>query len=94
MDNLTGRRMGRRPFITVTFVFCTMLVLPTLIGDGTFAYGIALYLQLPAFLVYAALSVYRLHDIGRSGWYALLLLVPLVNLLLMLYLVTKEGNGR
>jgi cobalamin synthase len=34
----------------------------------------------------------RLHDIDASGWYALLVLVPLVNVLLILFLLLKGGT--
>lgn len=37
-------------------------------------------------------SVNRLHDIGQSGWVSLLLLVPLINLLLLIWLGTKQGQ--
>jgi uncharacterized membrane protein YhaH (DUF805 family) len=48
------------------------------------------YLVCIAFMY--TLYVYRLHDIGRNGWYALLIFVPIVNLLLFLYLLFKKGN--
>jgi uncharacterized membrane protein YhaH (DUF805 family) len=51
---------------------------------GKFIYTIvALALLLPAIAVGAR----RLHDIGRSGWFLLLGLVPLVNLVLLYFLV-------
>jgi uncharacterized membrane protein YhaH (DUF805 family) len=34
----------------------------------------------------------RLHDIDASGWYALLVLVPLVNVFLILFLLLKGGT--
>lgn len=37
-----------------------------------------------------ALSVRRLHDIGYSGWYALLAYIPLINLF-FLYLTVKPS---
>jgi uncharacterized membrane protein YhaH (DUF805 family) len=37
-------------------------------------------------------SVNRLHDLGQSGWVSLLLLVPLVNLLFVIWLGTKQGQ--
>ena len=38
-----------------------------------------------------ALSVKRLHDCGRSGWLSLLYFVPVLNLVLLLYLLFKGG---
>lgn len=46
-----------------------------------------------AFLVPAfAMAVRRLNDLDRSGWLSLLMLVPLVNLGLMLYLMFGPGT--
>ena len=39
-----------------------------------------------------ALSVRRLHDIGKSGKLLLLLLIPLVGLIILLVLAAKEGD--
>ncbi|MBC6697934.1 DUF805 domain-containing protein [Hymenobacter puniceus] len=40
----------------------------------------------------ALFSVRRLHDMYLSGWYALVLLVPLLNLLAYLLLVVRPGT--
>jgi uncharacterized membrane protein YhaH (DUF805 family) len=40
---------------------------------------------LALFLPNMALAVRRLHDIGRSGWWLLLMAVPLVGALVLLY---------
>lgn len=39
----------------------------------------------------AVVSVPRLHDMGRSGWYSLLLLVPGLNALVLLALLLWPG---
>lgn len=39
-----------------------------------------------------AVSVRRLHDIDRSGWWMLIALVPIVGVLLLLFWATQEGN--
>ncbi|WP_278492970.1 DUF805 domain-containing protein [Acinetobacter gyllenbergii] len=40
-----------------------------------------------------AVSVRRLHDIGRSGWWMLIALVPIVGILLLLFWAAQEGNS-
>lgn len=34
----------------------------------------------------------RMHDIGKSGWYISVLLIPIVGFVWYLYLVTRESN--
>ena len=41
---------------------------------------------------YCYLTTKRLHDLGRSGLYIILLLVPLYNIYLKFIIVTKEGT--
>ncbi|GAB2776893.1 uncharacterized membrane protein YhaH (DUF805 family) [Hymenobacter luteus] len=48
-------------------------------------------LWLLATALVAVLAVRRLHDIGRSGWYALLLLVPGLSALMLLALLVLPG---
>ncbi len=40
-----------------------------------------------------AVGVRRLHDTGRAGWFALLLLVPIVGWLVLLVLYAQEGEA-
>ena len=40
-----------------------------------------------------AVSVRRLHDTGRSGWWLLLALLPLVNLILIYFYVCDSQPG-
>lgn len=44
------------------------------------------------FIPNIAVSVRRLHDIGRSGWWMLIALVPIVGILLLLFWAAQEGE--
>ena len=44
------------------------------------------------FIPNIAVSVRRLHDIGRSGWWMLIALVPIAGILLLLFWATQEGE--
>ncbi len=39
-----------------------------------------------------AVSVRRLHDVGKSGWWILICLVPVIGALYFLYLTILEGQ--
>lgn len=49
-------------------------------------------LYIPMFVYSFALARRRFNDTGRSGWLCLLMLVPLVNVLVSLYLVFAPGT--
>jgi len=56
---------------------------------GYILYGIMIILSLP---IAAAAALRRLHDIGRSGWWLLLLLVPVLNLSIFLVCLFLPGK--
>ncbi len=55
---------------------------------GVFATIFGLATMIPSFAVGAR----RLHDIGRTGWWQLLWLVPIVGWLVLLYFLVKRGD--
>jgi len=48
---------------------------------------------LAMFLPGIAVCVRRLHDIGKSGWWYLLVLIPLVNLVLIYFFICDSQPG-
>ncbi|NVM92780.1 uncharacterized membrane protein YhaH (DUF805 family) [Variovorax sp. SG517] len=79
--DFTGRA-SRSEFWWFVLAQLVVLIVASLIHR--FVYGIAaLGLLLPALAVGAR----RLHDIGKSGWFLLLALIPLVNLVLIYFYV-------
>lgn len=91
-------RVGRKDFFIGLFVSVVlMLIFRSLVDDfsGIFAivFGIVTIVAVIWLLVFAiSLYVRRLHDVGWSGWFALLTLVPLVNLGLFIVLVFMPGK--
>ena len=58
-------------------------------GYGYIYLAAALALMLPGF----AVTVRRLHDTGRSGWFFLLLLIPLVGAIILLVWFCTTGSS-
>ncbi len=61
----------------------------TLTGIAGLGFVIILVLY---FYLLVVITVRRLHDLNRSGWLMLLLLLPLVNVLMGLYLLLAAGT--
>jgi uncharacterized membrane protein YhaH (DUF805 family) len=92
-------RINRKAFITgwvflllLGLAFSFVLYSPAFVeNDGEV--GVLLFLPIQVFLVWTnlALQSKRNHDRGRSGWFCLLIFIPLVNLLYLLDLMLIKG---
>jgi uncharacterized membrane protein YhaH (DUF805 family) len=87
------RRKAFGFFILVWFIINVVLsiidaiVFNNIIGVPLLSSLFALATLLPIF----AISARRLHDIGKSGWLSLLLLLPLVSLVLLIILLATDS---
>ncbi|MDP9429930.1 MAG: DUF805 domain-containing protein [Actinomycetota bacterium] len=70
-------------------VYVAAAVVDAVIGVALFGLLAPLALLLPSL----AVTVRRLHDTGRTGWWALLALVPLANLVLLLFACFDSEPG-
>ena len=66
----------------------TFAVITTLLEGTTLAFVAGLALFVPSI----TLLVRRLHDTGRSGWTAWVLLIPGVGVLILLFLLAQPGD--
>ncbi len=55
--------------------------------------AVAYLVALAYFLPLLAAAVRRLHDTGRSGWWYLIVLIPLVGLIILIVFLATEGNS-
>jgi uncharacterized membrane protein YhaH (DUF805 family) len=75
-------------FVLITFIIdIILLTIGAIIGFQVLYYLFNLAILLP----YLAISVRRLHDIGKSGWFALLFLIPIVSLVLLIILLAVDS---
>ena len=95
-------RLNRKPFLLRGLALGILsLILSSVMGGLAETSSTVLHLvsmlMLPLILVCAAgsltLIIRRWHDLGRSGWFTLLLLIPLLNFLVMLYLWFVRGTA-
>lgn len=87
-------RSGRAEYwwwvLAYTVAYVGIYVIGGVVGLGEALAGIfALALLIPN----VAVSVRRFHDIGKSGWWCLIFLIPLVNLIAWIYFFTKTSEG-
>ena len=53
---------------------------------------VGLIIGLVHFIPGLAVTVRRLHDVGRSGWWFLIILIPLIGILVLLYWMIKGSE--
>ena len=97
-------RIGRLRYLaySIGISFLLMLIMIPLVGtsalmgdmSGASSLSVILYIALNvvAIVVSVIYARRRLNDLNRSGWWFLLFIVPIVNLLLAIYLIFFPGT--
>lgn len=75
--------------ITLAIILMDLLLFPSMVEDGMGILGM-LY-ALAVLLPYIAVTVRRLHDIGKSGWWYLLALVPIAGIVLLIFTLLESA---
>ncbi len=89
-------------FIILAFYAAYFVVFIPLIANATlpFTIGSFLFVALAITIVLSAVlfgyeiywAVWRFHDLGRSGWWAILSFIPYLNFVTWLFLLFLKGN--
>lgn len=89
-------RIGRVRYLAYG-VLPNLLMLCASIAIGAGGGGVSLALEglvaVAALALVLLIGVRRLHDMGRSGWFAAGLLVPVLNLAVFLWLLCAPGDA-
>lgn len=98
-------RLGRLRYIAYSFVLSIILaVIMAALGwfidgnagaastQGTVSYSISMLFAFATLVFFVGWTVQRLHDFDASAWWALLMLVPLANVILAVLLWVKAGT--
>ncbi len=92
-------RASRREYWMFTLVYLVLFLLISavdyLIGLSGMLYGLGLLsgiLSLACLCPSLAVAVRRLHDIGRSGWWVLLVLIPFFGGIVLLVFAAMPGQ--
>jgi uncharacterized membrane protein YhaH (DUF805 family) len=75
-------------FLVYIGIIIVASILDAVVGMGLIGGLVALGHLIPSITV----GVRRLHDIGRSGWFLLVGLIPFIGWIILLYWAVKEGD--
>lgn len=93
--DFNGRAIRSEFWWFVLFCIIVGMVLGAL-DAMVFGYGsigiFALIFQLGTIIPSLSVGARRLHDIGKSGWWQLLMLVPILGWILLIYWFAQSGN--
>ena len=100
--NFSGRARRKEYWMFVlvqTIVMIGLMILDSVLGLDFELQGISLgygYLYLIGLMVHfipsLAVLVRRLHDVGKSGWFYFIFLIPIIGVLWLLVLYCTEGQ--
>ena len=94
---------ARRKEYWMWTLYCTIILLIAMVFDNLFGltfellgedlgYGwLYLIFGIIQFIPGLAVVVRRLHDVGKSGWYYLIILIPLIGFIWILVLLCTDG---
>lgn len=101
--NLFKGRVNRRNFLIgqlislfFSFLLVAFLILASIANSDIVLKVAILLFVLPdiALLIFSmSLLIRRLHDLGKSAWYLVLLFIPIVVWFFLLWLLLKKGQG-
>jgi uncharacterized membrane protein YhaH (DUF805 family) len=89
--NFNGRALRSEYWYWVLFTAvgqAALAIIDAITGIGVLTAVFALSTILPGI----AVSVRRLHDLDKSGWFALLVFIPLVGTIILIYWACQEGT--
>lgn len=89
--NFKGRAARSEYWYWTLFAVLTQLIVDGLTGDALEA--VSAVVSLALFLPSLAVSIRRLHDLDRSGWWFLLWFVPIVGWIVMIYWACCRGTA-
>lgn len=91
-------RVGRVRYLAYCFLPNLLLLCASIAMASGSAGGLSLAIEgvvvAAALVLLVLIGVRRLHDMGRSGWFAAGLLVPVLNLAVFLWLLCMPGEAR
>ncbi|PNW27048.1 DUF805 domain-containing protein [Formosa algae] len=87
-----ARRQEYWMFVLInTAISWSLAILDYFVGSGIFSAISGLY-SLAVFIPGLAVSVRRLHDIGKSGWFLLLIFLPIIGWIWLIVLMATDSE--
>lgn len=87
-------RSGREEFwwwfLAYVLAYAAAFMVGSALGMGQMLAGL---LALAVFLPNLGVAIRRLHDMGKSGWWILIAVIPVIGILVLLYFYAQPSEG-
>lgn len=92
--NLFKGRIGRLNFLLgLVLIFLFTIIYDWIFGNSRVPRDpFELLIVIVVFVLIYSLMIRRLHDFNQSGWWVLISLIPIINILFFLFLLFKKGT--
>ena len=89
--DFTGR--ARRKEYWMFFLFYIIFYIGTIVIDAVLGTGfISIIFSLGLMVPSLSIAARRLHDTGRTGWWQLIVLIPLVGFIILIVFLAQDGH--
>ena len=89
--DFTGR--ARRKEYWMFFLFYMIFYIGLIVIDVVLGMGfIAMIFTFALFIPSISIATRRLHDTGRSGWWQLILFIPVIGLIILIVFLSQDGH--
>lgn len=86
-------RTGLKPFWMFVAINLVISIVVSFVSTLIFMPFLSFLYWLAVLIPSISITTRRLHDIGKTGWLQLILLIPLIGLIIMIILCIKESEG-
>ena len=87
----SGRARRKEYWMFFLIIFLISIAI-SIVGAMMGAELLGMLYSLAVFIPSLAVAVRRLHDTGRSGWWFLIALIPIVGAFILLYFLVKDSD--